>query len=47
MSKDELIKYINCYILNIKISPELFHDGIDKELLDLLIECKKYIKEET
>ena len=45
MNKKELIEYIQSYIDVIKISPELFHDGIDKEILDLLIEVKKYIKE--
>ena len=43
MKKNELLKYINAYIETIKISPELFHDGIDEEILDLLNEIKKYI----
>lgn len=43
MKKEDLLKYIQSYIDVIKISPELFHDGIDDELLDLLKEVKKYI----
>ena len=45
MKKEELLKYIQSYIDVIRISPELFSDGIDEELLDLLNEVKKYIKE--
>lgn len=44
MKKEEILSYIQCYIDNIKISPELFHDGIDKELLELLKTVKKYIQ---
>lgn len=43
MTKKEILDYINSYIETIKISPELFHDGIDEEILDLLNEVKKYI----
>lgn len=43
MQKKELLEYINSYIETIKISPELFHDGIDEEILDLLYTVKKYI----
>ena len=43
MTKKEILDYISSYIEIIKISPELFHDGIDDELLDLLLEVKKYI----
>ena len=45
MKKEKILQYIQCYIDTIKISPELFHDGIDEEILDLLNEVKKYIKE--
>ena len=41
-----MIKKINNMILIIKESPELFHDGIDEEIIDLLNEIKKYLESE-
>lgn len=46
MTKDEILKNIENYISVILTSPELFADGIDTELAELLIKIKKYIKEE-
>lgn len=43
MNKKDILNYISAYIETIKISPELFHDGIDEEILDLLYAVKKYI----
>lgn len=45
MRKKELLDYIKSYIETIEISPELFHDGIDEEIIDVLKEAKKYIEE--
>ena len=45
MKKRELLSYINDYIKTIEISPELFHDGIDEEIIEVLKEAKKYIEE--
>lgn len=36
-----MIQEIDSMIANILISPELFHDGIDEEIIELLIKIKK------
>ena len=46
MKKEKLINEIENMIGVILTSPELFTDGIDSELAELLIKIKKYIKEE-
>ena len=40
-----MIEEIDCMISNILISPELFSDGIDEEIVELLIKIKKRIGE--
>ena len=45
MNKERIIKDINNMKQVIQENPELFHDGIDLELLDLLNDIKKYIEE--
>ena len=40
-----MIKEIDNMISLIISSPELFHDGIDEEIVSLLVQLKKYIKE--
>lgn len=39
-----MIEEIEAMIKNIMLSPELFHDGIDEEILDLLLKIKKYLE---
>lgn len=39
-----MIKEIENMITVIINSPELFHDGIDEEIVSLLVQIKKYIK---
>lgn len=39
-----MIEEINCMISNILISPELFSDGIDEEIVELLIKIKKELE---
>lgn len=46
MKKEKLINEIENMIGVILTSPELFTDGIDSEITELLIKIKKYIKEE-
>ena len=45
MLKDKLISELENMIKVIITSPELFHDGIDEEILSLLLQVKRYIKE--
>lgn len=40
-----MIEEIEIMIKNIINSPELFSDGIDEEILELLLKVKKYLKE--
>lgn len=40
-----MIKEIENMIAVIISSPELFHDGIDEEIVSLLVKIEKYIKE--
>lgn len=42
-----MIDAIDLMIKNIEVSPELFSDGIDEEILELLKDIKKYIKKEV
>lgn len=42
-SREEIIQEINNMLVVVADSPELFHDGIDEELLELLADIKKYI----
>ena len=46
MNKEQIIQHINNYIYVLISNPELFHDGIDEELAQLLVEIKKYIESE-
>ena len=46
MKKEQILKNIENYIAIIMTSPELFHDRIDEEILDLLLQIKKYIEGE-
>lgn len=39
-----MIKKIDNWIDIIKDNPELFHDGIDEDLIKLLNDIKKYIE---
>ena len=39
-------KGINNILALIYDSPELFHDGIDEDIIDLLVEIRKYIESE-
>lgn len=41
-----MLAEIDNMIKNIINSPELFHDGIDEEILELLLKIKKNLKEE-
>jgi hypothetical protein len=43
-NKKIIISEINNMLANINCSPELFHDGIDLEIKDLLYEIKKFIE---
>jgi len=46
IKKENILIGIDDYIKVIEESPELFHDGIDIEILDLLKTIKKYLLEE-
>lgn len=39
-----MIDEIDLMIKNIMISPELFSDGIDEEILELLLKIKKHLE---
>lgn len=39
-----MIEEIEAMIKNIMWSPELFHDGIDEEILELLLKIKKHLE---
>lgn len=43
LEKKSLIYCIDNMLKNIEISPELFSDGIDEEIIELLLQIKKYI----
>ena len=38
---------IDDMIILIKENPELFHDGIDLDIINLLVKIKKYLKKEV
>ena len=42
-----MIEEIEAMIKNIINSPELFHDGIDEEILELLFKIRKIIGKEN
>lgn len=46
MNKKKMISYIQEMIEVILESPELFHDGIDEEIIDLLEYLKKELRKE-
>lgn len=45
-NKKTIIEDINNMLANINCSPELFHDGIDFEIKDLLYEIKNYLNKD-
>jgi uncharacterized protein YxeA len=45
-NKKAIILDINNMLANINCSPELFHDGIDLEIKDLLYEIKNYLNKD-
>ena len=47
MGKTNLLKVIKNYMQTIKDSPELFSDGIDIELYDLLKQITMYIENDS
>ena len=46
MEKEKILQSIENYIYVLISNPELFSDGIDEELAELLIKIKKYIESE-
>lgn len=44
--KNKILNEIDNIIALIYDSPELFHDGIDEEIIDLLKKIRKYIESE-
>jgi hypothetical protein len=42
----KIINDIDNILALIYDSPELFHDGIDEDIIDLLLKIKKYIESE-
>lgn len=42
--KNKILKDIKNMIQVIDDNEELFHDGIDEELIDLLVEIKEYLE---
>lgn len=44
--KKKILSDINNILALIYDSPELFHDGIDEDIIDLLVEIRKYIESE-
>lgn len=46
MDKQGVLKEIANMIAVIAQSPELFHDGIDEEIMELLLQTKTFIEKE-
>ena len=44
-NKTKILKYLLDMELLIKESPELFHDGIDEDLIDYIKEIRNLVKE--
>lgn len=44
MNKDRVIKDLTNMIAVVEISPELFNDGIDEEIIAVLDEALKFIE---